>query len=144
MTDTSSWRCPNEQCPDFGRPNQGQIRLAGWSGKGKRIRMLRCGTCGRAFSERTWTPFHGSRLPMEKDMEVLELYTQGHSIRAIARMTGVSRPAVKRKIRNAWRVVHMEEAYREKREAEEFLAAVRRRLGWAKIDTNDHGEARGI
>lgn len=150
MSDMRNWRCPNEHCTDFGRPNQGQIRLAGWSGKGKRIRLLRCSTCGRAFSERTWTPFHGSRLTEEKDMEVIKLYTKGHSIRAIARMTGVSRPAVRRKIKNGWRVVRMEEAYREKREAEEFLARQMAQLGFvpmtdlsAPVDQGQHGGLAG-
>ena len=83
-------------------------------------------------------------------MEVIKLYTKGHSIRAIARMTGVSRPAVRRKIKNGWRVVRMEEAYREKREAEEFLARQMAQLGFvpmtdlsAPVDQGQHGGLAG-
>jgi len=137
MNDYSTWRCPNEHCRHFGQPNHGQIRLAGWSGKGKRIRMLRCGTCGRAFSERTWTPHFNSRLSQEEDMRILETYVKGHSIRAVSRMTGISRPAIRRRIKYAQKLMGMHQLYEERRETQEQLDNALVRLGLvSEIDSN--------
>src|SRR5437660_6023564 len=48
--------CPNPGCPAYGRRGAGNLCLHGWSGRGYRIRCLRCTTCGTAFSERANTP----------------------------------------------------------------------------------------
>ncbi|MFC1805587.1 helix-turn-helix domain-containing protein [Planctomycetota bacterium] len=133
MDDQPSRRCPNERCLDFGKPNKGNIRPAGWSGTGRRIRMLRCRTCGRAFSERAWTPFHGSRLSDEKDMEVLNLYAQGHGIREIARVADVSRTTVRRKVRTLLKLMRMEKACEERAEEQRLLESHMRRLGFVPM-----------
>ena len=104
--------------------------FTGHSGKGKKIRMLRCGTCGRAFAGRAWTIFYGSRLPEEKDVEILEADAQGHGIRATARLAEISRPTVRRKVRTALRLMKMQEVYEERAEEERLLASHMRRLGF--------------
>src|SRR4051795_12753914 len=48
--------CPNPECPRYGQRGTGNLRLHGWSGRGKRIRCLRCATCGTDFSERATPP----------------------------------------------------------------------------------------
>lgn len=131
MEDYSTWRCPNTHCVEFGKPDVGQIRLAGWSGKGKRIRMLRCSTCGTTFSERRWTIHHGSRLSEDTDMQILRAYVEGGSIRGISRETGISRATIRRKIKSATRLMRMEELYERKRKAQGELNKELERLGLA-------------
>src|SRR3954451_12444149 len=53
--------CPNPDCSDYGRRGAANLRLHGWSGRAKRIRCLRCATCGTDFSERANTPLFGLR-----------------------------------------------------------------------------------
>jgi hypothetical protein len=48
----TTFSCPNPDCPQFNRPNAGNIGHRSWTGKHKHIERLRCLACGREFSAR--------------------------------------------------------------------------------------------
>jgi hypothetical protein len=81
--------CPNPECSDYGQRGGGNLRLHGWSGRGKRIRCLRCATCGRDFSERANTPLFGLRTDEETLVAIARHLAEGVGCRATARLTGV-------------------------------------------------------
>jgi transposase-like protein len=88
--------CPNTDCPVYGQRGAGNLRLHGWSGRGQRIRCLRCVTCGTDFSERANTPLFGLRTPEAKLVAIAEHLTEGCGVRATARLCKVSRNTVLR------------------------------------------------
>jgi hypothetical protein len=58
--------CQNPDCRDRGVRGQGNLWFCGWSGEGKRIRMIYSRTCKARFSERKGTVLSQSRLADEK------------------------------------------------------------------------------
>ena len=96
MKDLSRLCCQNSLCPDYGKRGLGNLRLAGWSGKGKRIRMLQCKTCLRPFSERKGTPLSGSHLPEKEAVSILEHLAENCGIRQTGRLTGHTKDTVNR------------------------------------------------
>jgi len=96
MRDLSCFCCQNSSCPDYGKRGLGNLRLNGWSGKGKRIRMLECKTCGRSFSERKGTPLFGSHLPEKEAVSILEHLAEGCGIRQTGRLVGHAKDTVNR------------------------------------------------
>src|SRR3954447_13021656 len=90
--------CQNSQCPDAGRRGQGNLTFRGWSGKGKRIRMVYCRTCKARFSERKGTVLEQARLPDERVAEVLNHLREGCGTRATSRLVKVDKNTVTRYI----------------------------------------------
>lgn len=88
--------CPNLNCPNYGQKGLGNLCYHGFSGKGKKIRMLWCNTCKTSFSERKGTLLFGSKLPEEKVKIVLNNFAEGNGIRKTSRLTGISLTAVQR------------------------------------------------
>ena len=88
--------CHNSACPDHGKRGHGNVYFRGFSGRNKRIRMVYCRTCTKAYSERKGTAFERSQLPPEKVVSVLEHLREGCGIRATNRLTGVSRDTISR------------------------------------------------
>ena len=88
--------CQNSECPDSGVRGKGNLSFRGWSGKGKRIRMVYCQTCGSHFSERKGTVLEECRLPPEKALSVLEHLREGCGTRATSRLVGVDKNTVTR------------------------------------------------
>jgi LacI family transcriptional regulator len=88
--------CQNPSCPDAGRRGHGNLSFRGWSGKGKRIRMVYCRTCKARFSERKGTVLEQARLPDEKVVEVLNHLREGCGTRATSRLTEVDKNTVTR------------------------------------------------
>lgn len=88
--------CQNKSCKQFGLRNQGNLRFSGWSGTGKKIRMLHCLTCGRYFSERRGTPLWESRLSEEIALSVLDHLREGCGTRSTSRLLHVSKDTVTR------------------------------------------------
>jgi transposase-like protein len=82
--------CPNPDCPVYGRRGAGNLRLHGFSGRGRRIRCLHCATCGTDFSERANTPLFGLRTSEETLLAIARHLTAGTGCRATARLCGVS------------------------------------------------------
>ena len=93
--------CQNPKCPDRGVRGRGNLSFCGWSGQGKRIRMVWCRTCGARFSERKGTVLEQSRLPQEKAVALLEHIREGCGTRATSRLLDVHRDTVTRYVRLA-------------------------------------------
>ena len=93
--------CQNNGCPDAGRRGHGNLYFRGYSGKGRRIRMVYCRSCKKAFSERKGTPLEGSRLPTAKAVSVLDHVREGLGTRATARLVNVDKNTVTRYARLA-------------------------------------------
>lgn len=88
--------CQNPDCPEQGRRGQGNLTFRGWSGKGKRIRMVYCRVCKAHFSERTGTVLEQARLPDAEVLDVLNHIREGCGTRGTSRMVGVDKNTVTR------------------------------------------------
>ena len=93
--------CANLKCPDHGIRGEGNLSFRGWSGEGKRIRMVYCHTCSAHFSERKGTILEQARLPHEKAIAVLDHLRQGCGTRATSRLVNVDKDTVTRYLRLA-------------------------------------------
>ena len=93
--------CQNSQCPEAGVRGGENLYFRGWSGKGRRIRMVYCRTCKQSFSERKGTPLQGARLPQDKAVSLLEHIREGCGTRATSRLVGVDKNTVTRYVRLA-------------------------------------------
>jgi transposase-like protein len=91
--DLNSQFCPNPKCADYGVRSAGNITTSTTFGKQK-IRLLRCKTCNKRFSERHHTVYAGLRLPEQTITDILLCLAEGMSIRACARVKGVSKDTV--------------------------------------------------
>ena len=91
--------CRNPKCPDYGIRAKGNLRHRGWSGVGKRIRMLYCRTCGARFSERKGTILERAHLPPEKVVSILEHLREGCGTRPTSRLLRVNKNTVTRYVR---------------------------------------------
>ena len=95
--------CQNRACPDHGQRGQGNLYFRGWSGRGKRIRMVYCRTCKQSFSERKGTPLEDARLPEDRAVSLLEHLREGCGTRATSRLLKVDKNTVTRYLRLAGR-----------------------------------------
>jgi transposase-like protein len=93
--------CHNSACSDHGKRGHGNVYFRGWSGRNKRIRMVYCRTCKKAYSQRKGTAFERSQLPTDMVVSVLDHIREGCGIRATSRLTGVSRDTISRTIAKA-------------------------------------------
>ena len=98
--DVSDFWCWNEECPDYGKKGQGNIRFKEYKGKCQNA-LLRCKTCGRCFSETRGTPFHNQETPADEITLALSLLPEKGSIRAVGRVTGHKPDTIIRWIRLA-------------------------------------------
>lgn len=94
--DLSRFCCQNRNCPDYGQPGKGNLKVDSRYGKCGRFRMLLCRTCKQRFSERKGTPLFGSQLAAETVARIVQHLKDGKSIRETARLTGVNRNTVVR------------------------------------------------
>jgi transposase-like protein len=88
--DYSHLACPNPDCAAYGQRGQGNLRPHGWSTADKRVRCLRCTTCGKHFSERANTPLFGLRTNEDTLVAIASHLAEGTGSRATARLCGVS------------------------------------------------------
>jgi hypothetical protein len=88
--------CQNSDCPDAGLRGQDNLTFRGWSGKGRRIRMVFCRTCKARFSERKGTVLEQARLPDDKVLAVLKHIQEGCGTRATSRLLDVDKDTVTR------------------------------------------------
>jgi len=93
--------CQNKDCPSHGQRGQGNLYFRGWSGTGRRIRMVYCRTCKKSFSERKGTPLEDCRLPPDKALALLEHLREGCGTRATSRLVKVDKNTVTRYLRLA-------------------------------------------
>ena len=93
--------CQNPDCPDHGVRGKGNLSFRGWSGQGRRIRMIYCHTCSAHLSERRGTVLWQSRLKEEKAVSLLEHVREGCGTRPTSRLLGVDKNTVTRYIKLA-------------------------------------------
>ena len=98
--DLSQHFCPNPECKDYGVRGAGNITTSTTYGE-QNIRLLRCMTCDKRFSERRHTAFFGLRIKEKDITEILSCLAEGNSIRGCARIKGVSKDTVQRILERA-------------------------------------------
>jgi hypothetical protein len=82
--------------PDAGVRGGGNLYFRGWSGKGRRIRLVYCRTCRRSSSERKGTVLEHARLPDAKALDILKHIREGCGTRATSRLLDVDKNTVTR------------------------------------------------
>lgn len=92
--DFSGHFCVNPKCPLYGRKAEGNIRLKGHGGKGRRIHELYCVQCGKAFSENQGTAFYRGHLPRERVLDIVRHLLEGCGVRGTGRLLGHHRGTV--------------------------------------------------
>jgi transposase-like protein len=88
--------CQNPHCPDAGVRGGENLYFRGWSGTGRRIRMVYCRTCKHFFSERKGTVLEHARLPDDKALAILKHLREGCGTRATGRLVDVDKNTVTR------------------------------------------------
>src|SRR5471032_1322742 len=91
--------CQNLECADHGLRDKGNLSFRGWSGNGRRIRMVYCRTCKAHFSERKGTVLEHSKLPVGKALSILAHLRERNGTRSTARLVEVSKNTVTRYLR---------------------------------------------
>lgn len=93
--------CQNPRCPDAGHRGHGKLTFRGYSGKGKRLRMVSWRTSKARSSERNGTALEPCRLPEATALNVLNHIRAGGGTRATGRLVGVDKNTVTRAIARA-------------------------------------------
>ena len=101
MQSIDQFCCQNKECADYGVRDKENLRFKGWSGRGKRIRMIFCRTCKAHFSERKGTVLEQSRLSSEKAISILKHIREGCGTRSTSRLVEVDKNTVTRYVRVA-------------------------------------------
>lgn len=96
--------CLNEECSCYGKRGNGNLSFRGWSGSGKRIRLIYCKECKKLFSERKGTVLEQSRLNEDKVESIIEHLRNGCGTRATGRLVKVSNGTVSRYIKKSGEV----------------------------------------
>ena len=85
-TINKDFMCNNQNCPDFGKPGNGNISVKEYRGKNRRA-LFKCKTCNKCFCETHGTPFFALKTPIHEIANTLLLIPDLGSIRATARHT---------------------------------------------------------
>lgn len=95
-------RCPNLACAHHERLTRSFFRHRGSYSRldDSRVRRWECKGCGRHFSEQTFSPSFRAKKPAV-DAPLARLREQGVSARAAARLLGLNRKTVIRRLRGA-------------------------------------------
>lgn len=106
---SSSSFCWNQDCPDYGKVNHGNIVKFGRTQKG--TQRYRCKTCGQTFVETKGTVFYGRHHALETILECLALLAERNSLAAIHRAKGIKEETVLDWLREAAGHVEAIEAF---------------------------------
>lgn len=87
--------CVNERCESYGQKGQNNLTVRKIYGKDG-IRYLRCGDCGKEFSERKTTALWNTKVSEDKAIAVAEHLGEGCSLKATARLVKVNASVVRR------------------------------------------------
>lgn len=96
MDDLSKFCCQNPECEDYGKRGAGNLRVCMRYGSQNHLRLLKCITCRKRFSERKGTPWFDSRLSEEKAIAVLAHIAEGCGVRKASRLLSVSKDTITR------------------------------------------------
>lgn len=91
--------CWNEDCPDYGKIDGGNIVKYGRTGKG--TQRLKCKTCGKTFVENKGTIFYGLHHSQDEILECLAMLAERNSLAAIHRIKGIKEETVMSWLRKA-------------------------------------------
>jgi hypothetical protein len=75
LEELNKFFCPNENCSDYGKVGNGNIRLKERYGKNETA-LLVCKTCKKCFSENRGTPFFRLHTPKEKVLQALAMLAE--------------------------------------------------------------------
>lgn len=93
MEELNKFFCLNENCSDYRKVGNGNIRLKERYGKNETA-LLVCKTCKKCFSETRGTPFFRLHTPKEKVLQALAMLVEKGSIRGTARAMGIDKDTV--------------------------------------------------
>ena len=96
--DLDTLACVNPAYQLFGRPDEGNLTVRKVYGHDQ-LRLLRCRTCGEAFSERRGSALVNTKLSEATAEEVITHLGEGCSVRATARLVQVCKETVARLLR---------------------------------------------
>ena len=91
--------CSNENCPDYGKVDAGNMIRYGKSSE-KRQRF-QCKTCRKTFNERSGTLFYNRKTKEEAILECLALLAEGVRISSISRAKGIKEATILSFLREA-------------------------------------------
>ena len=100
--DLATLACVNPECHQFRQAGQGNLCIRKVYGR-DRIRLLRCRTCGEAFSERRGTALFNTKLLEATAEDGINHLGEGCSVRATARLVKVWKETVARLLRASGR-----------------------------------------
>jgi len=86
--------CPYADCEAHAQTVKGDIIFIRKYGNGATQNLFKCMKCRRTFSERRGTAIFRCGLPEDKISEITKCLSEGNSIRATARIVGVSKSTV--------------------------------------------------
>jgi len=96
--DLDTLACVNAECPRFRQAGRDHLVIRKVDGR-EAIRLLRCRTCGEAFSERRGTALFNTKVPEAKAIEVIDHLTDGCGVRSTSGLTKVCKATVARLVR---------------------------------------------
>ena len=96
--DLDTLACVNAECQLFRQSAQGNLVVRKVYSR-EAIRLLRCRSCGEAFSERRGTALFNTKLSEAKAVDVIDHLSEGCSVRSTARLTKVCKETVARLLR---------------------------------------------
>ena len=100
--------CPNKDCPDYGRLENGNIIRYGKSNEGRQ--RFQCKTCKKTFNERKGTLFYNRKTDEKDILECLALLAEGTRISSIRRAKGIKEDTILSFLREAARHAEQIEA----------------------------------
>lgn len=81
--------CPNKDCPEYGKLQNGQQQNIIKSGQTARgVQRYQCKTCRKTFTETWGTIFYRKRTPEREILETLAFLAEGSRISTLARVKG--------------------------------------------------------
>ena len=89
---SSNWFCWNEDCPDYGKVDHGNIIKFGRTKKG--TQRYQCTSCEKTFVETKGTVFYGRHHAQETILECLAWLAERNSLAAIHRVKGIKEETV--------------------------------------------------
>jgi len=91
--------CPNEECPDHGKVEAGNIIRYGKTEQG--CQRFQCKTCRKTFNGRAGTLFYRRQTPKQDILEVLAMLAEGMRISSISRVKGFKEDTILEWLREA-------------------------------------------
>ena len=101
MSEIEQCFCPNEQCPDYGLRQNGNIAVRGKYGKDKSRDLLYCRTCGKRFAATHSSALFGLHLSAQTIRQIIHHAAEGVGVRATARLLELDKDTVNRVILRA-------------------------------------------